>query len=276
MTRLLAFIEITRPHNMLAASLGVVAGYWIAGGREAAGIWPGALITALVTGAGNVINDWYDHDIDRTNKPRRPLPSGRITRRAAVRYYALLCALLTVAAFVTLPIAVAAIVVVWQAALYLYAWRLKRALVAGNLLVASVTSSAFLVGALLAGRPSAALVPVAIAFVFVFSRELVKGAEDVDGDRAAGVRTVAVVMGVERAVMLAAALMVGLALLLPLPTLTGYYGRRYFYAMELLVVPGLLGGAWWMLRRPSRRTYNRVSWLLKITMFFGILALALG
>jgi geranylgeranylglycerol-phosphate geranylgeranyltransferase len=276
MQRLLALIEITRPHNMLAASLGVVAGYWIAGGRDAAGIWPAAVITALVTGAGNVINDWFDHEIDRTNKPRRPLPSGRLGRKAAIRFYGFLCVALTAASLLLLPLTVALIVIVWQAALYLYAARLKRALFAGNLLVASVSSSAFFVGALLAGRPAACLVPVAIAFVFVFSRELVKGAEDVDGDSEAGVRTVAVVLGVEKAVMMAATLMVGLALLLPLPTLTGVYGRRYFYAVELLVVPGLLGGAWWIVRRPSRQTYNRVSWLLKITMFFGILALTLG
>jgi len=276
MQRLLAFIEITRPHNMLAASLGVAAGYWIAGGREVGVIWPAVLVTALVTGAGNVINDWYDHSIDRTNKPRRPLPSGRLGRRGAIRFYALLSAAVTILSFFALPLEVAVVVVLWQIALYLYAARFKRAFVSGNLLVAAVTSSAFVVGAMLAGRPAAAVVPVAIAFVFVFSRELVKGAEDVDGDRDAGVRTVAVVMGVERAVMLAVTLMVGLALLLPLPTLTGVYGRRYFYAMELLVVPGLLGGAWWMLKRPSRRTYNRVSWLLKITMFFGILALTLG
>jgi len=276
MQRLLAFIQITRPHNMLAASLSVAAGYWIADGRDAGAIWPAALITALVTGAGNVINDWYDHDIDRTNKPRRPLPSGRISRQAAIRFYALLCVVVTVASFLVLPLTVAVIVVLWQLALYLYAARLKRSFVGGNLLVASITSSAFLAGALLAGRPGASVVPMAIAFVFVFSRELVKGAEDVEGDREAGVRTVAVVLGVERAVMLAVTLMVGLALLLPLPTLTGYYGRRYFYVMELSVVPGLLGGAWWILRRPSRRAYNRVSWLLKITMFFGILALTLG
>ena len=276
MQRLLAFIEITRPHNMLAASLGLAAGYWIAGGRDPGVIWPAALITALVTGAGNVINDWYDHEIDRTNKPRRPLPSGRISRRSAIRFYVLLGLALTAASVLVLPPAVAGIVIVWQAALYLYALRLKRAFIAGNLLVALVTSSAFLAGALLAGNTRASVVPVAIAFVFVFSRELVKGAEDVEGDRSAGVRTVAVVLGVERAVMLAATLMVGLALLLPLPTLTGFYGRGYFYVMELCVVPGLLGGAWWIVRRPSRQTYNRVSWLLKITMFFGILALTLG
>jgi len=39
----------------------------------------------LVTAGGNVINDCFDVDIDRVNKPRRALPVG--SSRGAVRSY---------------------------------------------------------------------------------------------------------------------------------------------------------------------------------------------
>ncbi len=38
---------------------------------------------ALVTAAGNVINDFFDAEIDAVNRPDRPIPSGAVTRTAA-------------------------------------------------------------------------------------------------------------------------------------------------------------------------------------------------
>jgi geranylgeranylglycerol-phosphate geranylgeranyltransferase len=157
-----------------------------------------------------------------------------------------------------------------------YAARLKRVFVVGNVLVAAITSSAFAAGALLAARPAAAVVPVLIAFFFVLSREVVKGAEDFEGDSAAGADTVAVVAGVGRAVLTASLLMLSLAMLIPTPAVSSYYGPRYFWTMELLVVPALIGSSYLVLTRPQRGTFSRVSWVLKGSMFFGILAIALA
>lgn len=276
MSRLLAWIEITRPHNMLAAGLCVAAGYHVAGGESAGVAAAGGAVAALVTGAGNVINDFYDHDIDRVNKPRRPLPSTRLSRRAALWFYAVLGLAALGAGVALLPVAVAALVVAWHAALFAYAAFLKRVFVAGNLLVAAVTSSAFIAGAMLADNPAEASVPFVIAFFFVLSRELVKGAEDVQGDTGGGVATLAVVLGTDRAAEVAAVMMLALAMVIPLPALLGFYGPEYFWTMALLVVPGLVGGAYLMLTRPGRRTFTRVSWMLKAGMFFGILAIAMG
>lgn len=274
--RLLVSLEITRPHNMLVAAFGAVAGYVIAGGRELADVLELCLLTAAVTGAGNVINDTFDVDIDRINKPRRPLPSRRVTRRAAVHLYLGLTVAATVAAVVLAPRVLLALVVVWQVLLLAYAWVLKRVLIAGNVLVAAVSASAFLAGGALAGNWRAAGIPMAIAFLFVLCREVVKGAEDVAGDAVQGVKTIAVFAGVDRAARVAAAMMLVLAGLLPLPALAGIYDVRYFWLMELLVAPTLVIGAIWIVRAANRRTFGAVSWMLKGAMFFGILAIVAG
>jgi geranylgeranylglycerol-phosphate geranylgeranyltransferase len=166
--------------------------------------------------------------------------------------------------------------VAWQLGLYVYARWAKRKLIVGNLLVATITSSVFLAGALLTQNVAAAAIPVTIAFVFVSSRELVKGAEDLEGDRASGVSTVAVVAGLDRTVVLASAMMLLLAAAIPSPALAGHYGRPYLWVMELAVVPGLLAASYAILKYPGRKSFGRVSWLLKIEMFFGILAMGLG
>lgn len=274
--QLLVSIEISRPHNMLAAAFGVLVGYYVSEGRNYEQVIPAAVFTALVTGAGNIVNDYYDANIDRINKPRRPIPSQRLSPRTAIRLYAVSTLTIVAGVVVFLPPALAALIVLWQASLYIYARWAKRKFLLGNLLVAAVASSAFVAGGLAAGTLTAVGVPVAIAFVFVLSREFVKGAEDVGGDRRAGVRTVAAVIGVEKAVMWASGLMLGLVVLIPLPTLFAYYGGLYFWVMEVSVVPGLIFGAYFILNRPERRVLNRVSWMLKIEMFFGILAVGLG
>ena len=274
--RLLTTIELMRPHNMLAASLCVYSGYFVANGRDFGLIALPLLFTALVTGVGNVINDHFDIEIDRINKPRRPLPSGRIAPRQALTLYAIVTGGVTVASLALLEPATAAVLIAWEVLLFAYASRAKRMLVFGNILVAATTSSAFWLGALVAGAPVESAVPFAIAFMFVLSREVVKGAEDVDGDTRAGVHTIAAVFGAPAARMVAVVLMVLLSALIPIPGITGYYSKAYFWTMEGLVVPGLIVSMLLMTRDPSRRTFNRVSWILKAGMFFGIFAIALG
>lgn len=274
--RLLVSIELSRPHNMLAAAFAVLVGYYVSGGRDVREILTPAVFAALVTGAGNVVNDYFDAPIDRVNKPRRPIPSNRFPAGAAVKLYVAAAGLTSAGAFVLLKLDVAVLMVVWHLLLFLYAHRLKRIFLVGNFVVASVAASAFAAGGLVAGRPGAVAVPVVIAFVFVLSRELVKGAEDVDGDARAGVRTLAVVAGIEGTVQWASGLMLGLAILLPIPTLAGYYGELYFWVMEITVAPTLLAGACLVLNKPHRRVFTAVSWFLKVGMFFGVLAVGLG
>jgi geranylgeranylglycerol-phosphate geranylgeranyltransferase len=271
-----AFLLILRPHNMLASALAVVAGASIAGDVRADSLWVVAILTALTTGAGNILNDCFDLGVDRINKPRRPLPSGRITRRAALAWYAALSVVITAVACFLIPRPAGLLIMGWEVALALYAAWLKRHLVTGTLLVAAISSSAFFAGAMLAGNPPAAIIPAAIAFAFVLCREIVKGAEDVDGDRSGGVRTLAVVLGERRAGSIAATLMLVLAVLIPLPALTEHYRAGYFFAMELFVVPVLLLSAMRVAGSESRDDFTATSRSLKLGMFVGIAAIALG
>jgi geranylgeranylglycerol-phosphate geranylgeranyltransferase len=276
MARLPAAIEILRPHNMLAAALGVVAGYVAAGGQTAGPVVPTAIVTAFATGAGNVINDYFDRLIDAVNKPRRPLPSGRMSPRGALVLYVVIAIAVAVAAVAWLPRGVAVVVVVWELALVAYARVLKRTWLLGNISVGVVTSSVFLAGAMVAGRPAAAGIPMAIAFGFVMCREIVKGGEDVDGDRAAGVQTLAVAAGRGRAACVAACAMLVVAALIPAPAVARVYAPAYLFVMEAFVVPALVFGALAIDRRPERPVFARVSQVLKLAMFAGIVAIALG
>jgi len=91
MKKLKLYLDFARPFTLLPPALGVVSGAvtaWGAHGtRDAVTLaaflpvlW-GALMAAVLNSASNAINQIYDLDIDRVNKPKRPLPSGALTMR---------------------------------------------------------------------------------------------------------------------------------------------------------------------------------------------------
>jgi 4-hydroxybenzoate polyprenyltransferase len=92
MRRTRLFLELARPFTLLAPSLGVISGAITAAGAFPAEPWTrplaayaaiGALMAATLNAANNALNQIYDLDIDRINKPHRPLPRGAISIREA-------------------------------------------------------------------------------------------------------------------------------------------------------------------------------------------------
>lgn len=259
------------------AVLTVTVGYHLGSGAavlDSRWLWL-ALSAALVTAAGNVINDYFDLEIDRINKPRRPLPSGRLSRdEARILYILLLLALVPIAW--RMPPFARMFVALWVAALHLYGSILKREVLIGNLLVSLVCSSGFVLGGWLAGRPQEGLVPAVLAFFFLMGREIVKDAEDLEGDRKVGARTLSAKYGPERSLFLAVICFGLLIVLVPVPYITHQYGIGYLLVFAFGVVPALLYSTWLIARMRSRKVLNRVSWILKFNMFVGILAFYLG
>ena len=271
MLTLLKTFLLIRPHNIAAAVLSVAAGFAIGGGTGTFPFWL-LLSTALVTAAGNVINDWFDRDIDAINKPRRPIPSGGVSPRAALAlYFLLLAAIAAGATRLTAP--QAAWIAAWAVLLHIYSWKAKRIWLAGNILVASVVSSAFLLGAYTAGDISAGTVPALFTFFFILGRELVKDTEDIKGDRECGARTVPVLSGPGTALTAAAVIFIILAASIPLPYISGILGTGYLITMLLSVLPILVVSCVFCLRR---RSPAFVSLLLKLGMFCGVAAFYLG
>ncbi len=194
-----ALVRITRPHNAVVAGLTALIGYLVATGTLTVPSLLPAVAVVLITAAGNVINDVYDIDIDRINRPDRPIPSGAISPGGAKAYAVALfaggIALATLTTTLCLLIALANMLI-----LILYAAWLKRTPGIGNVAVAYLTASIFLFGGAFAGIGGLAqnVSLAAIAFLATLAREILKDAEDVDGDAAGGARTLPMIVGIRR------------------------------------------------------------------------------
>jgi 4-hydroxybenzoate polyprenyltransferase len=75
---------------VVTALADVLAGYGIAGLSHHAAV-PWLLVsTSCLYAGGVVLNDVFDRDLDRVERPERPIPSGRVSTGAAARFGALL------------------------------------------------------------------------------------------------------------------------------------------------------------------------------------------
>src|SRR6185295_8703981 len=82
------YIDLARPFTLVAPALGFMSGALTAIGAAPREPWRLGLLTAPLVGSAmaallnagnNALNQIYDLEIDRVNKPKRPLPSGRLT-----------------------------------------------------------------------------------------------------------------------------------------------------------------------------------------------------
>ena len=73
-----AYLEIIRPGNAIMAVIAVLL-VAIISGIFTLNVLLACTVVFIITGAGNSINDYFDHKIDAINKPYRPIPSGRIS-----------------------------------------------------------------------------------------------------------------------------------------------------------------------------------------------------
>jgi len=85
---MLEYLKLARIGNVVIAFLSVVVSGVLCG-VNVAGTWQifaAGIAASMITAGGNSINDYYDIEIDRINRPKRPLPSGRVSP-GQVRYF---------------------------------------------------------------------------------------------------------------------------------------------------------------------------------------------
>ncbi|MFH1237461.1 MAG: UbiA family prenyltransferase [Candidatus Aenigmatarchaeota archaeon] len=193
---LIELLGMMRPGNCLMAAAGALIGALIAiggiNGLFSAQFMLVAVAVIAITGAGNVINDYCDVEADKVNRPRRPIPSGAVSKRGALVFAVLLFAL---GSFCALTISWACFFIALFNTLLLvvYSWTLQHKVFIGNITVGYLVGSVFFFGAaaFFNGRIGIALVLTALAMMVNVSREIVKDMEDMEGDRKSFLKRIA-------------------------------------------------------------------------------------
>ena len=306
------YVRFTRPFTLLPPLLGVVSGAVTAWGSASnphvlAGLprqWTLAIVLTIVLGsacaailnaASNVINQYYDFENDRINKPSRPLVTGEISMRAGYR---------TALALYAAAVVPTWLVVVWPATglaeklgapltqhqcFFIFIAGMIFTFVYSAPALGRTKADAYLANLTIA-IPRGCLLKVAgwsmvasvfhvepwfigsIFFFFLVGAASTKDFSDMKGDEAAGCRTLPIRYGVTRAARMIAPFFVLPWLLMPLGAwVTDPWAREHtILTGNKLVLTGLgIGLALWgcctvylILRDPEdlAKVENHPSW----------------
>jgi geranylgeranylglycerol-phosphate geranylgeranyltransferase len=183
------------------------------------------------------LNDYLDIETDRMNKKTdRPLVRGTISPGFAL-WFSVSCLALSVVLALFINTAALVIALIFNALAMMYNWKLKDLPLVGNIYIALTMAIPFLFGNfVVSGELSqVALILALLGFVAGLAREIIKSAQDMEGDmKARGSKTLPVLIGRGPAM--------GIAILLYL-TFLPLSAIPFYLGMAFGILPGILVGA---------------------------------
>lgn len=267
------YIEILRVGNAVMALIAVVL-MAIIGKTFSFEIVLGAISVFLATGAGNTINDYCDYEIDKINKPERPIPSGRIKLKNALYYSLILFVIATILGFF-ISVANGVTVIVCSILMIVYAFDFKQRCLIGNITVALLTGLTFVYGGLITGDVNLGILLGFFAFLMTLSREIIKDTEDIEGDLKENARTLPIIYDARSAVMVAVVLNIITCLLSPVLYIYNVFSVVY---MSIVLVADIIFiySAILALKSQDKTNMHKVSKLMKIGMIIAFISFAVG
>lgn len=309
MAKLKAFFKLIRWTNLLMIAIMMCLVYYclmrplseIVGALPPSPAFPLLLVAMVfIVAAGYIINDCFDVEIDKTNKPDKIIVSRIFSVKESKLFYMILT-VIGLAAGLMSSVMVAklkfltlfAMLVLLTLVLYSYSSTYKKKFVVGNLIVSlSVSFAVFLPwlfemiyisNNLLLFSVSKdiamqilpfVLVYTLFAFVVNFIREIVKDAEDFDGDTLIHCRTIPIVLGINKTKIILCVLIILLLSLLFLYNLVLFRMRLYIVSsMMILLECCSLLLLCKLYKARGKDDFHEMSVMTKIIMLLGVLSM---
>lgn len=266
MRRLKIYLELIRPFTLIAPIVGVLSGAIIAS-RAMPNIYclAGALSAAILNAASNVNNQYFDSEIDKINKPFRPLPSGRILKKKAIIFALILYLSALILSWLInlqffLLVLITAIITFFYSAPPL---RIKKYPFISNIFIALPRGMFLIVAGWSITKSIFNIEPWFIGLIFalyLLGAATTKDFSDTRGDNKFGIKTLPVLYGPEKAAKIISPFLYAPFMLIPLGVTTKII-RLTTLPLTLLVFWGLYT-AKLIMEKPEELTLekNHISW----------------
>ena len=270
-------IKLLRPLNVFTSGLAMVIGSGILGTLNDTGTL--LLVMAVVmcfAGAANALNDVVDYEIDKINRPMRPLPSGFVKKRTALFISILLFSMGTLACLELSEAAKVIGIVIAMPFMVLYSKYLKGMPLIGNMIVAFILGLSFLFCGAAFNNMSPMWIPMILAFGLTLVRELEKDIADMEGDQSVGLKTFPITAGIEKSIQLSIFLSACIGMGAFIPYLYGTYGIWYGILLILGVEIPLGVVVVSLLNNPGISSATHGARILKFSTLIGLIAIYAG
>ncbi len=267
------YIEILRPGNAIMAIISVLLLAFIEKDFNIS-ICLASIAVFLATGAGNVINDYYDYKIDKINRPERPIPSGRISPKTAKIYAFSLFTFSTIIGFI-IGLLSGTIVLFSSILMIVYSKFLKSKCLVGNIAVSFLTGLCFVFGGIVVNQALLGVYIMFFAFLMNFAREIIKDIEDVEGDEIEGAKTFPIVYGKKSAAILSSILIILSTILSPILYILGFFNINFIIMLTMPFII-FIYSAVSIIKDYSTENSKKVSKYIKMAMLLVFITFALG
>ncbi len=278
MVKIKGLVQLLRPANCIVMSFAVLVAAALAGINTVhwVNLVYGAVTAFTLCGAAMAVNDYYDYDIDKVNEPSRPIPSGAVSKKAAL---ALTGTLTIIGLASALLISLYCLLFAFAAWVIMMAYSTvgKRRGFAGNLLVSACVAAPFLFGSLVVVNTIKIniLLFASMAFLSNTGREIAKGIVDVQGDSLSKIKTLAVTLGERKAALAASAFFIFAVCLSPLPLIFSLVSV-WFVPFVLVTDVGLVWCSTQLIRNPTRENARKIKKIVLFLFVFGLLSFIFG
>ena len=260
-----ASLTLIRPDLSIAAGICVLTGQLLALGEMSTPIQAlaGFFSVAMISGAILALNDCLDVASDMINAPRRPIPSGMISLKAA---YAIAVTLFIAGlglSAVTGLLSLAAGVVLAIVGI-LYNWKFKKTGLPGNLMVSFSVGMTFVYGGITVGLPfeKTVLFFGLLAAALDLGEEIAADAMDMEGDKEINSNSIAIKFGKEMALRISSGIFAFVVLLTIVPFVLGWFRPVYlipFIVMDVIIFYAVKS----LIRSKSDEGRGYVKWIYR-------------
>ena len=230
------YIALIRPITAILAILGVFVGGILGGFQFFTLNLLLAMIVVFFMVAGSMsINDYLDWKIDRLAHPHRPIPSGTLLPKEALRFsYASFSIALVLS--LTINFFSFGIVVIGLGLLILYEKYYKNIGFIGNVLAAFISGMALIFGGAAVGNVYDTILLAVMTFFIMLGREILKDVQDVTGDALHRV-TLPMKLGRKNALYIGCVFIAATVALIPFPY---WWNILSFWYIIIIIPVGIL------------------------------------
>ena len=252
------------------------------------------LATICIAAAGNIINDIYDVETDLVNKPDLVIIDRSVSEKTAYNLFIIFNVVgVGLGFYLSHRVGRApffSLFVIISVLLYIYATYLKRTLLVGNIVISILVALSLIIVGIFELIPmmtpsnqqtqtlffKVILDYALFAFSINLLREIAKDIEDIDGDYKAGMNTLPIAIGRERAKQVLSALsffpLIGIIFyvvsdLYKQPIAVGYF--------LLFIIGPMLYTSIKIFSASTKKEMHHISNMYKLIMLFGMLSLLL-
>lgn len=252
------------------------------------------LATICIAAGGNIINDIYDIETDRVNKPQKVIVGKHISEKVAFNLFLVFNILgVGLGFYLSNHVnkgAFLAIFIIISVLLYVYSTYLKRTPLIGNIVISVLVALSLIVVGIFDLIPTLSefnrdtqllffkiiLDYAMFAFIINLLRELAKDLEDINGDYKAGMNTLPIAIGRERAKYVLVVLNFMPLGLIVHHVVSNLYTEQLavLYFLLFVIAPSIYVTIK-TFQAKAQSDFHHLSNVYKLILFFGMLSLLL-